>query len=553
MKSGSEEGGPASGWFRAAVVLFVAVAAIGAATVDHYGMSWDEPMRFEGGDAKLAYYQALFAGEETPDMNDRYPGLFDLTLAVWRHAFPSWGHRVWKGHVLSLLFGLAGLLAVWRTAAFVGGERAGFWALALLATLPRYYGHMFFNPKDIPLAGTYALGVWALVRACGALPRPGWRHAVWVGLAAGLAMATRVAGFLILVYFGAFAGMAVLAAAARHRRRFGRCPWRAAAKRAFAFWLPRGVVSGAVALGAMLPFWPAAHGNPFAHVGRTAESVQSFGWGGHVLMHGRFFEAADLPLYYLPYWIGATTPEPTLLLLLAAAAAGIGALARRRALPGRRLGPTAVVAVAFLFPSAYIVGSDPELYDGLRHALFTLPPMAACAALGLEGTLRALERRGKGVASRALQYGAGCAAAVVAVEMVSLHPYQYVYFNQVAGGLKGAYMRDETDYWGLSHREAAAWLNRYVERIDPDGDRRFTVYQPYSTWMLGAFLAPRVETSRDPSRADFYVAVTRYNFHLEVPNAELLKTIDRQGVPLCFIMEMPARIRALPEQASAQR
>ena len=64
-------------------------------------------------------------------------------------------------------------------------------------------------------------------------------------------------------------------------------------------------------------------------------------------------------------------------------------------------------------------------------------------------------------------------------EMVQLHPYQYIYFNQVSGGVEQAFNRDETDYWGASHREAAVWLNELVEQSDASSDRVYKV-QLYS-------------------------------------------------------------------------
>ena len=50
-------------WFSAAVVLYCVVFMLGCFTVRDYGMTWDEPFRFSGGDAKLNYYQSLFSGE----------------------------------------------------------------------------------------------------------------------------------------------------------------------------------------------------------------------------------------------------------------------------------------------------------------------------------------------------------------------------------------------------------------------------------------------------------------------------------------------------------
>ena len=548
MKIGSMQAGErtkrAALWRGAALALFLGLTLVGALTVGDYGMTWDERFRFQGGDRKLAYYEALFSGEAPEAMPDNYPGLFDLPLALAHKAFPEWGTRSEKGHVWSLCFGLLGILATWRTAARIGGERAGFWALILLAATPRYYGHMFFNPKDIPLAATYALGVWSLVALMQGMPRPPWRAAILVGLAAGLAMSARIAGALILFYFGLFIALYL---GYHYARAYGVRQWPPNVSGILSDirrWALRGVVAGMAALLPLSLFWPTLHADPLDRFTGTAEAVQGFGWGGSVLMEGLFYPADHLPFYYVFYWLGRTLPEMFLLLLIGGAVAGLLQLRRWSAAPappgpGRVL-PPAVVAFAGLFPLCYIYFTQPVLYDGMRHFLFVLPPLAAAAALGLEFWLRRLERRFTGRTCRLAVVGLGAAIVLPAAEMVALHPYQYLYFNRLSGGLEGAYQRDETDYWGLSHKEAADWLNKHAATIDPAGTRRFKVHQRYSRWMLKEHLDPdRFEMTPERAGADFFVSITRFNLHTSYPEARLLHAVHRQGVPLCLVFRLP--------------
>ena len=527
-------------WRLGAWVVFVLVVLIGALTVSDYGMTWDEHFRFQGGDSKLTYYQDLLAHEDPGVRTSSYPGLFDLPLAWVHEQFPEWGTRSQKGHVWSLCFGLLGLLSVWRLTARIGGERAGFWALLLLATLPRYYGHMFFNPKDIPLAGCYAFGVWSLVALFSRLPRPQWKWVLWVGAAAGMAMACRVAGFLVLVYFGGFVGLYLICEYARRQRDLVSIP------KDLVYWALRGAAAGLVGMAILFVFWPTMHGNPFDAAGASVESAQNFRWDGFVLMDGFFWKAQDLPVYYLPYWIAMTTPAHVLALILGGLLASI-----LRLYSGVRSGdwanvsaifPRAVLVFSGLFPLVYILWKDPVLYDGLRHILFALPPLVGLAALTFEDVLRWGEKRGR-VLAPMLQLGGLLAVGIVIFNMWCLHPYQYVYFNSVSGGLASAYNRDETDYWGLSHKEAGEWLNEYIQETDPDSGRVYHVHQRYSRWMLKEALDPeRFEMWQPREGADFFVSVTRFNMHNSYPEAELLHIVERQGVPLCFIYSFDAAL-----------
>lgn len=521
-------------WFCLSLFGFIVIAMLGFWTVSDYGMTWDEPFRFEGGDSKLEYYEELFSGKDPAPQKSSYPGLFDLPVAMAHQVFPEWGTRSEKGHVWSLCFGLLGLLSVWRLTARIGGERAGFWALLFLATLPRYYGHMFSNPKDIPLAGMYAFGIWALVTLFARLPQVPWRTVLWIGASAGLAMSCRIAGFLILVYFGLFVGLYLLLQYGRQR-----IPVADLAK-ALLIWASRGAVAGLLATGILLVFWPTLHVNPFSAVESSVENVQNFGWGGMVLMDGHFWEAQDLPFYYLPYWLMRTTPEHLLLLMGGGFILGFLQLYRnvRTAEWGQAelLLPRVVLVVSGIFPIIYIIWKDPVLYDGMRHILFAMPPLVAVAALTFEECLRWSDRLASRFVAVALQVGSALAVGLVLLTMWLLHPYQYVFFNQLSGGLPGAYNRDETDYWGLSHKEAGEWLNRYAESIDPEGRQVFKAHQRYSRWMLSEALDPkRFEMWQPKEGADFFVSVTRFNLHTSYPEAKLLHVVERQGVPLCFI------------------
>src|SRR5262249_17382187 len=68
--------------------------------------------------------------------------------------------------------GIIGLCIVWRIGRRLGGPVAGFVALVLLAITPAYYGHMYINAKDIPLAVAMVFLLYTFVRAFEEHPRP---------------------------------------------------------------------------------------------------------------------------------------------------------------------------------------------------------------------------------------------------------------------------------------------------------------------------------------------------------------------------------------------
>jgi hypothetical protein len=64
----------------------------------------------------------------------------------------------WTSRALANLgFAFAGFAAVLWMGRRLGGPSGGLLALLFLALTPVYYGHSFYNAKDIPFAAMYAL------------------------------------------------------------------------------------------------------------------------------------------------------------------------------------------------------------------------------------------------------------------------------------------------------------------------------------------------------------------------------------------------------------
>jgi hypothetical protein len=127
------------------------------------------------------------------------------------------------------------------------------------------------------------------------------------------------------------------------------------------------------------------------------------------------------------------------------------------------------------------------------------------------------------------------ALTVTIRDMVSLHPYQAVYFNRLfAGGLAGADGRFDTDYWGSSNREAVQWV---VRNVAGDGIRIANCSHPrqFSYYLEGGpsrFIPVSIQ-----GRPDIILATTRWNCHRQ-PGARVLHAVERQGVALAYVLDV---------------
>ena len=350
---------------------------------------------------------------------------------------------------------------------------------------------------------------------------PSWPRTLLLGSAIGLAMAVRVAGGYLLA-------LAALVFASR------------ATRTTAVGLLVRLAALSATAWAAMLAAWPAAQVQPFSHPWTTLGVLAHFPWDSWVTYAGRDVAAADLPASYPLRMAALKLPEFLLFTLTVAAVVGIASLARRGSwrLPSGRARRHAAVVFAAAGPWLGVVTTHAQLYDGIRHLLFAVAPLAVLGAAAVAALLRARPRLGVAVAAVAL---AGVTATVT--DLVALHPYEYVYYNRaLAGGLAGAAGTDELDYWGTSFKEGVTWVEGHY-RADAAAPLRLAICGASAGSVRPLLTAgfTLVDRSDHPG---LYLATSRWHCNRQVKGRPAFR-IARQGVPLLVVKEISQRLRRL--------
>jgi hypothetical protein len=173
----------------------------------------------------------------------------------------------------------------------------------------------------------------------------------------------------------------------------------------------------------------------------------------------------------------------------------------------------------------------PVIYDGLRHFLFLLPILASLAALSATALLTSK----MGPWMRALVLVPILLNMVLTIShLVRLHPYEYVYFNELTGGLKGAQGRFETDYWDASVKEALEWIEKEV----PSNGQTMTVSSYGSAWQALFYTPSNLTWTNDKKKADHYIATTRDDRHNMPKGSDPVHTVEREGVPLSYVFRL---------------
>jgi hypothetical protein len=283
----------------------------------------------------------------------------------------------------------------------------------------------------IPLTVAGLIGTWhrkiAPVRLrLPALQDPAYRSVILAGALLGLTSAIRVIG----PFAGLLTGMYMLV---RLRKRAGTAI----------------LVYGSTAAVVAYLAWPALWGNPVAEFWTRLTGSMSFDQPHDVLFEGVILVSSGLPAHYLPKLLLLQFPAPTLLAIPLGIFMAVRS-ARRREVDGALI----ILAVLwFVLPLVAQILLKVPLYGNTRQLLFATVPLLVFAGMGWESVLRALNRRW------ALGIAILLALAPGVLHIVRFHPYEYVYYNELAGGVGGAEGSFEMDYWCTSYRELVERLN----------------------------------------------------------------------------------------------
>ena len=291
----------------------------------------------------------------------------------------------------------------------------------------------------------------------------------------------------------------------------------------------------------MIASWPWASLELFNPV-RAIFAFAHFHYPIRTIIAGQVYSMSDVPRWYEPDYLAIKLP---LFVLLGAAAALLSAVraavTRSDNLSGTaRLQEIGALFFVIAFPLAcQIIGHGPS-DTGLRHFLFVVPPLAALAGIGVDTCLSGVEAKARTLGFVAL---AGVTAALVwdAAILVRLHPYEYLFYNSLVGGLEGASRRYVTDYWVNIMPAAVKDLETYLDQTDTHANPLRPAH--YTVAVCGERVSFENEADRrlqftpDWSHADFFIAPTHMNCD-QVLRGRIVNVIERLGVPIGVVKDL---------------
>jgi tetratricopeptide (TPR) repeat protein len=329
--------------------------------------------------------------------------------------------------------------------------------------------------------------------------------------------------------------------------------------------------------------WPFAIQKPIDNVVFVYKNMSSFSIAIRQLFEGALQWSDVLPWYYTPKYIFMTIPIAVIVGLL------LFFVCCWRKKENRFW--AFFVFFTFFFPVFWIVFTHANVYGGWRHAMFAYPTMVVAAGWGFDALVTWIEEKlkinneeltmkndgidgknGKNVGTQFIASGKGAVINIASVvvllalligpirHIIANHPYEYVYFNGLAGGMDKAYGNYEMDYYYHSTREAAEWI---IANAEPNADGSKIIVATWHTASVDYFL--KKDTARFITTFSRWYEKGNNNWDYAIftitgmapeqiknagafPPPDCVHTIDVDGKPICLILKRQSKIDMLGNQ-----
>jgi len=484
---------------------------------------------------KVVDFYSTF-GADTACLQDidmgMHGGWFDPLTVVIVRIFNICNYQTVR-HIMNAVLGFLAILFAGFLAQKCKGWRAGAITMFLLFLSPRFLGHSFNNPKDLPFASMFIISIYYIFIFISEYPRPSLKTCIKLAVVLALAITSRIGGYLLFAYLGLFVFVYYLLVN-KPKNYFSKQNFSIIKHLLFCY---IGIMAGAFLL--TIPLWPYIMEAPVANTIKAFTDLSHYTVSIRQNFEGMMQWSNALPWYYTPKYILISIPLAiifgTILYLF------VGGLKKTNRFT------TFILYFSFVFPVFWIVYSKANVYGGWRHAMFAYPPMVVAAGLGFDALITFFKNKYLRIAATVLPF---LLLLMPLTHIIKNHPYEYVYFNELAGGTKKAYGNYEMDYYYHSTRAASEWVIANAKKSGLETGDKIKV-ATWHTASVAYFF--RKDTAKfevgfsrwyERSNNDWdYAIFTITGMQPEqikcqhFPPANTVHTITVDGIPICIVLQ----------------
>lgn len=407
------------------------------------GISGDEYFHVDHSVKVENYYKTF--GEDTTALYDSkgllhfYGQSLDTEVHIFNTIFNI--EDIYQSrHTANAMVGWILIVFAGLAASLIFGWRAGILTLLFLFFSPKLLGHSWNNLKDIPFASSYIFSLYFILLFLKKLPKLHFPSLLFMTLGIAWSISLRIGGLILIPYLFMFFGLYHIS-----KKEFYTKTYFLNTLKISTLLIGVGVLS--YFLGQLL--WPYALQNPISNPITALTNMTNYQISLNQLFDGKIQLSRELSWHYGLKYILISSPIVVF----------IGFFAFLTTLPFRKDIQNnylfySFLLFAFAFPIAYTIYKHSNLYGGWRHLLWTFSPFVILAAGGFDFFLNK--------SNKFFRYGTVALIAILLFHPIKHtfknHPHQYIYYNQLVGGIKGAYGNYEMDYYYHSLKDGADWL-----------------------------------------------------------------------------------------------
>lgn len=427
-----------------------------------YGVHWDENNNQDFGNKTLSYISSVLKNKslnqskklsithEGPSQHSSIHGpIVETTLALLKKYLQLRDSRdvILFRHFSCFIIFLLGIYFFFLLCQLYFNN----WILSLLGCIflslsPRIFAHAFYDTVDIPFLSFYILSCYTFLRWQIKKTLPSCLNHV---IACSLLIGVRPLGLLIpliSVCFMIFHNFKENSSIIIKKNNIQTL--------VFLILLPLLIICT----------WPILWTDPLNNSIRLFQINKDFIFEYPNLYLGKILLTSELPWHYIPIWIFITTPllYCTLFVLGTFQCIRILVSSNRKQFNKENL---IFLLFCLILPIICTIG---KVYNSWRHLFFIYPLLLIISLYGLRWLWELIQRRACDYQKLMLHI------LIVLIVLFSLidtlftmkriHPFQFVYFNQLAGrDMKEIQQRFDLDYWGLSYKQALERLVSIVQ------------------------------------------------------------------------------------------
>lgn len=509
------------------ILLFVLLLAIHLLTIDDYGLTWDFHHHFFAGLSLLGrtiepYAKGIQFVAPDPRLTTKLP--FGPLMSI----APVTTYIIFFEKLKLLAFdnaynlsiittGIAGIVILYFLLSEAINQKTALVAAILLALLPRYFGDLHNNMKDVPQAAAFTLAIWMFWRLVQ------YRKPTDVLLAASFfAIAFNTKVNTLAVPLVAFLWMLLLLSTHIGNLLPKPLTWSRKGLLPIILYFPLAAIA-AFALWSF--FWP----NPIGQLLYIYRFFQDNTKNIEVLYFGKWYcSGINVPWHYPLGYLAITTPLPVVFFFL------IGLISQIRQIRSKPI--ASLLLLWFFVPLTRYVFPQMGVIDGIRHFEEVVFPLAAIAAVGAIAVSHWVKQW---LSPKIITVIIFIIFIILIKDIVLYHPYQITYFNELVGGSRGAMGNFDIDYWGSSQKAAMRWLNKHAK---PNSRVHVVMASDVATHYLRADLQERANTVYYDN-SDYVVVLNRLGFFYRFVAVDYILThkpihvITGNGVPLVWIYD----------------